>query len=87
MKSKYDEAAGILKALGHPTRLQIVEGLLRDGCNVSHIVQCLGIPQATVSQHIGILKACGVIEGERKGTQICYRISNKNVEKILKALL
>jgi DNA-binding transcriptional ArsR family regulator len=84
MKNQYDVLAKIFKALGHPTRLKIVHGLLKDECNVMHIVECLNVPQATISQHLGVLKASGIIEGERRGTQICYRVIDKRVKDLLK---
>lgn len=85
-KDKYYEKAEIFKALGHPTRLRIVEGLMKDGCNVSRIVECLDIPQATISQHLKILKSASIIEGHRRGTEICYKVINENVKKILKMI-
>jgi ArsR family transcriptional regulator len=83
MKDKFLKTAELFKALGHPIRLRIVEGLLKGECNVSHMVSCLNIPQATVSQHLNVLKASGIIEGERKGTQVCYKVINEKVEKLI----
>jgi DNA-binding transcriptional ArsR family regulator len=87
MKDRYEYAGILLKALGHPVRLKIVEGLTKDECNVSHIVECLHIPQATVSQHLSILKNAGIIEGERKGTQICYKVINERVKELIKIII
>jgi len=87
MKDIYTQAGIILKALGHPARLRIVEGLIKDGCNVTHMVECLKLPQATVSQHLSILKAAGIIEGERRGTQICYRVIDEPVKLLVTTLL
>ncbi|MCT4545053.1 MAG: metalloregulator ArsR/SmtB family transcription factor [Vallitalea sp.] len=76
--NKYYEAAEILKVLGHPTRLCIVNGLLKNnGCNVSFMQGCLNIPQSTVSQHLSKLKSAGIIAGERKGLEITYKVVNK----------
>ncbi len=85
-RSNAKEKAKIFRALGHPARLAIVQGLLKDACNVKGMVECLGIPQATVSQHLNVLKAAGIIEGERKGVEICYRVVNPIAARILKAL-
>jgi len=46
-----DQLAECLRALGHPTRLQIVDGLIKNECNVTQIQQNLNIPQSTISQH------------------------------------
>ena len=79
--------AEIFKALAHPIRLKIVCGLIKKHeCNVSIMVEKLGVPQPTVSQHLNILKNARVIEGFRKGTQICYRVTNEIAVKIISAL-
>lgn len=85
---KYNEAAELLKVLAHPVRLCIVRGLINKGsCNVTYMQNCLDVPQSTVSQHLQKLRAVGVIEGERNGLEINYKVSNPKVEKIIKALL
>lgn len=77
----------ILKSLGHPIRLCIVKGLLEQGeNNVSYMQGCLDVPQSTLSQHLAKLKAAGVIECERKGTEVHYRVTNEDVIRILKAI-
>jgi ArsR family transcriptional regulator len=84
---EYNERlAEMLKAIGHPVRLLIVKGLYSRRCNVNKMVKNLGIPQATVSQHLRVLKAAGVVRGERKGVEICYRIDDPLVGKILKCI-
>ncbi len=60
---------------------------MKDGCNVTHIVECLRLPQATVSQHLSNLKAAGIIEGDRKGTQICYSVVDESVKQLVSAML
>lgn len=85
--NKYYEAAEILKVLGHPTRLCIVNGLIKNkGCNVSFMQGCLQIPQSTVSQHISKLKSAGIIVGERRGLEITYKVVNKMAIDIVTSL-
>ncbi len=77
----------ILKALGHPIRLQIVSGLADDNdCNVNSMAEKLKIPQSTVSQHLGILKSRGIITARKKGVETCYFVSDSRVKKILDIL-
>ncbi|MDD5021970.1 MAG: metalloregulator ArsR/SmtB family transcription factor [Endomicrobiaceae bacterium] len=84
---KIYDLAEIFKALSHPIRLKIVCNLLKkDSCNVNKIADGLNIPQPTVSQHLSILKNADVITGYRKGTQICYKVENKEVKKILESV-
>lgn len=86
--SKYNEMAELLKVLGHPTRLCIVNGLLNGtGCNVSYMQNCLNIPQSTVSQHIAKLKSARIIAGERNGLEINYKVINEDAIRVITALM
>jgi len=85
--SKYEKRADLLKTLGHPVRLCIVNGLLTRECNVTGIQECLKLPQSTVSQHLSILKSRGIIKGERNGLEITYKVVNEDARKILRALM
>ncbi len=83
----FESYAEILKALAHPIRLKIACGLMKkDQCCVSVMVEKLGVAQPTVSQHLNILKNAGIIDGYRNGNQICYRLTNNEVKKIIKAM-
>lgn len=83
---KYEKLAEKLKALAHAHRICIVKGLMENQCNVTKIQECLEIPQSTVSQHLAKLKAVGIIEGKRKGLEICYSVVDPDVIKIMKDL-
>lgn len=83
----YEKKADKIKALAHPHRLCIIKGLLEGGCNVTKIQDCLGLPQSTVSQHLSKLKAAGIIDGERNGLEICYRVVDQDIIDIVKILL
>jgi ArsR family transcriptional regulator len=82
----FHEESEILKVLGHPIRLKIVAGLCTQECNVKHIWECLGLPQATVSQHLALLKNKGVIEGKRDGVEVHYSVVHPLVRKIIAIL-
>jgi predicted transcriptional regulator len=83
-----NEAAELLKVLAHPVRLCIVSGLLKSGaCNVTHMQNCLELPQSTISQHLQKLRSAGIIKGVRSGLEINYMIVNKKVERIINVLL
>ena len=65
--------ADTLKALGHPARLDILRVLAsRSTCVCGEIVDELPLAQATVSQHLKVLKAAGLIQGEVDGPRVCY---------------
>ena len=71
----YDRESEILKVLGHPVRLKIVAGLMSQSCNVKKIWECLGLPQATVSQHLALLKNKDIISGRREGVEVFYQVT------------
>jgi len=84
---QFDEYAEVLKAMGHPARLCILNGILRTGgCNVTHIQECIELPQSTISQHIQKLRSAGIIEGTRSGTEITYTLKNQKVLEIINIL-
>ncbi len=65
--------AAICKALAHPARLRIVLHLKRiDRCICGEIVTVLPLAQSTVSQHLKILKAAGLVKGSVEGPRTCY---------------
>lgn len=76
----------VLKVLGHPVRLKIVAGLCTRECNVKHIWECLGLPQATVSQHLALLKHKGIIEGKREGVEVHYSVIDPLAKRIIESL-
>ena len=82
----FDREAEILKVLGHPVRLKIVAGLMSQSCNVKKIWECLGLPQATVSQHLALLKNKGIITGQRDGVEVFYRVVSEDAQKIVGSL-
>lgn len=82
-----NEVAEFLKVLAHPVRLCIVRGLLNKGeCNVTFMQSCLNMPQSTISQHLQKLRSAKVIEGERNGLEINYKVIDDRVEKIIELL-
>lgn len=83
---KYEDTAELLKAMAHPVRLCIIKGLMDKSCNVTHMQECLELPQSTVSQHLGILRSKGIIRGERNGLEVTYSVVNEAVKKIINAL-
>lgn len=83
-----EKRADLLKALAHPVRLCIVIGLLENGsCNVSTMHLCLGLPQSTISQHLGKLKSVGIIKGERRGLEIMYSVQDEFSKKLADIIL
>ena len=68
-----DRLVQVFRALGHPARMRIVRLLVqRQSCICNDLVQELPLAQATVSQHLKVLKEAGIIVGRTKGPAVCY---------------
>ena len=79
--SKQNKVATLLKALGHPARVAIVEYLIKcESCVCGDIVDQLPLAQATVSQHLKALKEAGIIQGTVEGTSVCYCIDKGAIQ-------
>jgi len=76
----------LLKALADETRISILQNLLENKHCACSIVPKVRKAQPTVSGHLKILEEAGVIESEKIGTNIWYKIKNNNAKKILKIL-
>ena len=81
--NKQNDLAILLKAMGHPARVAIIEYLLKvDTCICGDIVNELPLAQPTVSQHLKELKNAGLIKGNIEGNAICYCIDEKALIKL-----
>ncbi len=70
----YQRCASRLKALADPDRLRIVNCLLNGPLNVSQISHVLGEDMVKVSHHLGVLRHAGVVQTERNGKFVIYRL-------------
>lgn len=77
------EVAVLTKALGHPARVRIMRLLLaRDACYCGQLIDELGLAQATVSQHLKVLRDAGLIVGEIEGLRTCYWASRDRLAQL-----
>ena len=82
LKSLDVQTARLAKALGHPARVAIVRMLMKRGeCVCGTIVEGLPLSQATVSQHLKVLKEAGLVRGEVDGPRVCYCVNPEAVER------
>lgn len=75
----YKMHAQICKALADPKRLLILNELREGEKTVGEMAASLELPQATVSQHLAILRQRALVYSRRKGVNIFYRIANTKV--------
>lgn len=74
-QARYEARARVVKAMAHPTRLFVVDELCRHGEHcVCELTQMVGADMSTVSRHLAILRGAGLIEDEKRGTQVFYRV-------------
>ncbi|MCV7396068.1 ArsR/SmtB family transcription factor [Mycobacterium paraseoulense] len=78
-----DAAGELLRALAAPVRIAIVLQLRESHRCVHELVDALGVPQPLVSQHLKILKAAGVVAGERSGREVLYRLVDHHLAHIV----
>ena len=71
--------ADVMRALAHPRRLQIIHRLAKGPCDVAHLAAELGISQPNASQHLAVMRSTGVVEAERFGREVRYRIADPDV--------
>ena len=81
-----EQNAEFFKALGHPTRLWIVEQLTTGEHCVCEFVEAVGDKFPTISRHLSILKDAGVITDRREGKSIYYRLTCPCIKKMLECL-
>ena len=84
---KQNKLAQMMKALGHPARIAIIQHLVKSqACICGDLVEELGLAQATISQHLKELKNVGLIQGTIEGTSVCYCIDPKVWKQFRSAL-
>ena len=73
--AQYEARARIIKALAHPARLLIVDELSKNGerC-VCELTAMIGSDMSTVSRHLAQLKGAGLVEDEKRGQMVFYRL-------------
>lgn len=80
---KINEMADVLKALGNPARLKIIQFLMdTPASSCGDIIEVLPLAQSTVSKHLSELKRVKLIKGKKKGNNIYYSLNVKTWEKV-----
>ena len=70
----FEERAQVMKAMAHPSRLFIIDELSRGERCVNELTELVGHDVSTVSKHLSILKKAGIVEDEKRGLQVFYRL-------------
>lgn len=75
----YPLEAEVLKTLASPRRLEIIHRLAEGPREVGRLAEELGVSQPNVSQHLAVMRAAGIVEAERDGREVRYRLSDPDV--------
>ena len=79
MDEVYRLQADVLKTLANPRRLEIVHLLAEGPREVGRLAEEMGISQPNVSQHLAVMRSAGVVEAEREGREVRYRLSDPEI--------
>jgi DNA-binding transcriptional ArsR family regulator len=70
----FKQQARVLKALANESRLTIIDRLSRGECSVGDLTEIIGTDVSTVSKHLAILRAHGIVDDRREGSVVYYRL-------------
>jgi ArsR family transcriptional regulator len=71
--------AEVLKTLANPRRLEIIHRLALGPCEVGRLAEEIGASQPNISQHLSVLRAAGIVDAERDGREVRYRLTDPDV--------
>jgi len=74
IKAWFEARARIIRAIAHATRLFIVSELAKEEKCVCELTDLIGADMSTVSKHLALLKAAGIVRDEKRGTQVYYTL-------------
>jgi ArsR family transcriptional regulator len=81
----YVAKAELFKALGHPSRIRILELLVASDRSVSELLSEVEVEPPSLSQHLAVLKRTGLVTSRRSGNTVTYQLADTSVEAFLAA--
>ena len=78
-----EQAAVAMQAMSHPLRIKILCLLSSGEMMVQEITDAVGSTQSNISQHLAILRACGIIHSRKVATKVLYRIEDERILKMI----
>lgn len=82
--TKFEARTRIVRALGHPSRLFMVEQLADGERCVCELTEMVGADISTVSKHLSILKSAGIVRDEKRGNQVFYSLRDIRVLRFVR---
>ena len=84
--NRFDYAAGVLKAMSHPLRLEILCGVRSTPCTQTYMAEVLQVPQSTIAQHLRVLRTIGLVKSERRGLEVRFSVADDRAVQVLELL-
>ncbi|QDU57499.1 ArsR/SmtB family transcription factor [Aeoliella mucimassa] len=82
-RDKYETRTKVLKALAHPARLKLVDVLAEhEEVCVCDLTETIGMDMSTVSRHLTQLKNAGIVESDKRGQMVFYRLRVKCLKSL-----
>ncbi len=85
-QANIEKATACLKALAHPTRLQVLCALREGEKNVQQLEQLLNTTQANMSQHLGLMKDKEILVARKEANQVFYSVKDERTFELLDLL-
>ncbi|MCO6043928.1 metalloregulator ArsR/SmtB family transcription factor [Aeoliella sp. ICT_H6.2] len=86
-RAKYETRTKVLKALAHPARLKLVDVLAeQDEVCVCELTEVIGMDMSTVSRHLSQLKNAGIVESDKRGQMVFYRLRVKCLKSLFSCI-
>ncbi len=85
-RNRYQARAKIVKAMAHPSRLFIIDQLAEGERCVCELTDLIGADKSTVSKHLSVLKEAGILEDEKRGLKVYYRLRVKCITRIFSCI-
>jgi len=87
LQKKAEEVASLLGIMSNPRRLLILCKLAETGeMNVTGLVEAVGLSQSALSQHLALMRACGLVATRKEGLNVYYRIADPRAFELMQAL-
>ncbi len=82
----FEQVAPVFRVLAHPVRLAISNALLNDKLTVGELAEKLEQPQAAVSQHLAQMRAHGLVEANRDGQRVYYKVIHPAAKSVIRCI-
>ena len=80
------QAAECLRVLAHPHRLRMIQMLLSGTYTVSELAESCELPTAMASEHLRLMQRCGLLDSEKEGRKVFYRVVEPHLKNIMKCI-